>query len=147
MKKCYICKKQLSDEMFPFSNKNKNIRRGCCIDCWKIENRKYRKQWYNKNKDKAITILCKNKKKRCEEHQNIINDIKNKSGCIICKYNKCSKALDFHHIKDKNFSIGEMNKRGFSIEKILKEIEKCVIVCSNCHREIHENLIDITNFI
>lgn len=59
-------------------------------------------------------------------------------GCERCGYNKCVAALDFHH-KDpsqKSFSIGS---RGYtrSFEKVKVEIDKCEILCANCHREEH----------
>ena len=61
--------------------------------------------------------------------------------CEICGYNKCIQALEFHH-KDpaqKDFGIGA---KGYtrSWEKIQKELDKCIMVCANCHREIHEEL-------
>lgn len=60
--------------------------------------------------------------------------------CILCGYNKCTAALEFHHIDpdEKEFQI---NKRwGCSRETIQKEIDKCVLLCSNCHRETHWKL-------
>lgn len=61
--------------------------------------------------------------------------------CVICSYNKCVKALDFHHLnpKEKDFSI---SKRGHtrSWNRIKIELDKCILVCSNCHSEIHEEL-------
>jgi len=57
--------------------------------------------------------------------------------CAICGYNKCIAALEFHH-KDKNKdtnikkAIHELSK-----QKTLKEAEKCIILCANCHREVH----------
>ena len=60
-------------------------------------------------------------------------------GCCRCGYNKCIDALDFHHInpEEKEFSIS--NKGNKSIEDLMKEAEKCIILCSNCHREEHAN--------
>ncbi len=60
--------------------------------------------------------------------------------CSICGYNKYIGALEFHH-KDpnqKDFGIGE---KGYtrSWEKIKIELDKCILVCANCHREIHNN--------
>ena len=60
--------------------------------------------------------------------------------CQICGYNKCLEALDFHHLENysKEFNISS-NIR--SIDKCLEEIKKCILVCSNCHREIHSGII------
>jgi len=64
--------------------------------------------------------------------------------CKCCGYNKCVSALDFHHLDPfkKDFSIGA---KGYtrSWEKVKKELDKCILVCANCHREIHEGLIKI----
>lgn len=66
--------------------------------------------------------------------------------CEVCGYKKCVNALEFHHIdpNEKEFGVGE-NGYTRSIETIKKELDKCVLVCSNCHREIHAGLIDIDN--
>ncbi|MFH1459448.1 MAG: HNH endonuclease signature motif containing protein [Candidatus Omnitrophota bacterium] len=58
--------------------------------------------------------------------------------CKICGYNNCPEALEFHHINesDKDFGISQ---KGYtrSWKKVKDEIEKCELVCANCHREIH----------
>lgn len=58
--------------------------------------------------------------------------------CVICGYNKCSDALEFHHLDPKKKDFG-LSVRGLtrSWKKIKKEIEKCVLICANCHREVH----------
>jgi hypothetical protein len=68
---------------------------------------------------------------------------------IICldnfnwECNRCKKKVDiydfdFHHIdpNEKEFEINRL--RNFCIEKILKELDKCILVCSDCHNKIHE---------
>ena len=57
--------------------------------------------------------------------------------CGICGYNKCPHSLEFHHINpsNKDFTIGSSNIANWS--KIVIELRKCVMVCSNCHRELH----------
>jgi len=64
--------------------------------------------------------------------------------CQICGYEKCISALDFHHIDEKTKSF-DLSTRGLtrSWEKIKNEIEKCILVCSNCHREIHAGLVKL----
>lgn len=58
--------------------------------------------------------------------------------CEICGYNKCTSALSFHHKdpKEKDFNI---SARSYSYERLKKEVDKCILVCANCHIEIHEN--------
>lgn len=62
--------------------------------------------------------------------------------CCVCGYNKCVDALEFHHIDplEKEFSISSVCT---SWEKIVNEVKKCIMLCSNCHREIHSNIIDV----
>jgi len=55
--------------------------------------------------------------------------------CTFCGYNRYLGALDFHHLEGKDFGLTR------SWAKVAKELEKCVLVCSNCHREIHAGLL------
>lgn len=65
--------------------------------------------------------------------------------CQICGYNKSINALEFHHLDpdQKDFTISKMRSNPKSWLKITKELKKCILVCANCHREIHENITDI----
>lgn len=65
--------------------------------------------------------------------------------CQCCGYNKCISALEFHHINpsEKDFTIGQNTNKAWDLVK--KEIKKCLLVCANCHREIHANVLDISN--
>lgn len=70
--------------------------------------------------------------------KSILKMYKLNKGCIICGYNKCTAALDFHHIdNDKSFNVSQMINDGCSLTKIMEEVEKCELLCSNCHRELH----------
>jgi hypothetical protein len=65
--------------------------------------------------------------------------VKYKGGkCSKCGYNKCNAALDFHHLdpNEKEIQIGSGNTIAW--ETLKKELDKCILVCSNCHREIHD---------
>ena len=56
--------------------------------------------------------------------------------CEICGYNKCIAALEFHHLdpNEKDFTISGSSK---SFEHLKEEVDKCILVCANCHRELH----------
>ena len=64
--------------------------------------------------------------------------------CMICGYKRCSGALDFHHRNPKEKAFG-LSDRGItrSWEKTKAEIEKCVLICSNCHREVHAGIAQL----
>ena len=58
--------------------------------------------------------------------------------CERCGYSKCIEALEFHHANPsgKDFSISDNGyTRGWS--KVREELDKCILLCANCHREIH----------
>lgn len=59
--------------------------------------------------------------------------------CEFCGYNKCLAAMDFHHInpEDKIYDVKVLMTRRW--ELIKEEIDKCILLCSNCHRELHWN--------
>ena len=61
--------------------------------------------------------------------------------CEKCGYNKCVGALEFHHSdpKEKDFHISQSG-HSRSWERVKDELDKCVLLCSNCHKEIHEEL-------
>ena len=56
--------------------------------------------------------------------------------CEKCGYNKCVRSLEFHHLdpNEKDFTI---SGKSWSFERLKKEVDKCILVCSNCHNEIH----------
>ena len=56
--------------------------------------------------------------------------------CSKCGYNKCIAALDFHHL-DPTVKEGKVIGSTASLEKQRVEASKCILVCANCHREIH----------
>ena len=58
----------------------------------------------------------------------------NNSVCLDCNVSYPPYVLDFDHVRDKEFGISRAIQNGTSLDKIVKEIEKCEIVCANCHR-------------
>lgn len=62
--------------------------------------------------------------------------------CIICGYNRCERALHFHHVnpKEKEFMISRYSRNW---ERVIEELKKCVLLCSNCHAEVESGLIEI----
>jgi 5-methylcytosine-specific restriction endonuclease McrA len=75
--------------------------------------------------------------------------IESKGGkCQICGYNRYQGALDLHHISrsEKIFSISD---KGYtrSWEKVKAELDKCILVCANCHRELEAGITQLPEVI
>lgn len=69
--------------------------------------------------------------------------LKSDTGCAVCGYNKCPEALEYHHTDDnKENHPSELLKKNWPDYE--KEIAKCTLLCSNCHREVHAGLTKIT---
>lgn len=66
------------------------------------------------------------------------------SCCLLCGYNRCEAALHFHHVNsfEKEFNISDQS----NWSKIEQELEKCVLLCSNCHFECHSGMVDVSIF-
>lgn len=68
--------------------------------------------------------------------------------CSICGYNKCAGALEFHHLDPSQKDFG-ISAKGYTRawEKVKEELDKCILVCANCHREIHAGIINLDNVL
>ncbi len=58
--------------------------------------------------------------------------------------------MDFHHLGFKEFNIGDAVTNGLSLKTLKREVAKCVIICSNCHRKVHagkKNISEISVII
>ena len=60
--------------------------------------------------------------------------------CERCGYNKCMRALEFHHLNPNEKDFGISFNLSRTIEDLRAEVDKCILVCSNCHAEIHQEL-------
>ena len=70
--------------------------------------------------------------KRNGERRKFLDAIKLIQGCRRCGYRECAAALEFHHLRDKKYLVGSIFHHGLA--KVLAEIAKCEVLCSNCHR-------------
>jgi len=118
MKICSKCNKE--KPINNFSRQTKNIK-GCsyCITCANIHNKE---------------------KRRSLKEQYV--DYKG-GQCLICGYNKYLGSLDFHHIdpNEKEFSMAQFKLRSF--DQVKSELDKCVLLCANCHREVHAGITSL----
>ena len=117
-----------------------------CMDIVRVLGRKRkRKAKVMKNgMDKSICKQCSNLRQATQilsrQLENKKKAIEYKGGkCIRCGYHGFYGALEFHHIdpKSKTRDIGTQRKQNLQFEDWKEELDKCELVCANCHREIH----------
>jgi hypothetical protein len=113
---CIICHKKLKDTQLKF----------CSKECKKESHSRNNRNWYPVQK------------KRGQDRKKELVLIKG-GKCECCSYDKNLSALEFHH-RDPNDKVSELDSRILSNrtwEFCLEEAEKCLLLCSNCHREHH----------
>ena len=143
-KLCKTCniEKFLTSEFWHKSNRRKDGWEYNCKEC--VKKRTLNNYYSNKEKWNETT-----KKNKTLQRQRI-NDYKDSLECLKCK-EKRNWLLDFHHPdpSKKEFQISQGERYGW--EKIKKEIDKCIPLCSNCHRDFHyqekQTGISITEYL
>ena len=112
---CTKCGRELPLNAFPWRDKTKGTRRADCKEC----HSEYMKQQYAQKK-------------------NIIEEQKAQQKCAKCGESR-GYVLDYHHLnpEEKETTIARMTSNRYNLEDIQKEIEKCIVLCANCHREFH----------
>lgn len=103
-----------------------------------IYKRRKNQLYYVDNKDKINKNKRSYKKKRMVEYQDIMRELKQEP-CLFCGKTYHFSAMDYHHKdpKEKYKDIAVLVKGMAAMKTIKAEIEKCVLVCSNCHRTHH----------
>ena len=97
-------------------------------------NAEYQRKWYRENREKRIRQVAERKQAIAAW----FTDYKKDLCCTECGFSHPA-TLDFHHTDpaDKEFSIADIARKGYSMDRILSEIEKCIVLCANCHRIFH----------
>jgi hypothetical protein len=134
MKICITCKIDKSFEEFHKKTSSKDGRRNKCKECCSA----YSRSHYNKSEERkqGVRDNVRAFKKRT---RGWLNQYKTERGCAKCPEN-APYCLDFHHLRDKEFNIGSTIRLCWGKQRLLKEIEKCIILCSNCHRKEHNKM-------
>lgn len=60
--------------------------------------------------------------------------------CERCGYNKCNRALEFHHLDPSIKEFGISTNINRNLDELKAEVDKCILLCSNCHAEVHDEL-------
>jgi len=131
MKTCTICKEPKEDNEFSFKDKKNNKRHSQCKTCKKIID-----NTYYKDSSKRRSKVRKDATKGVERARTFVRRIKKLSKCSKCNESRWY-VLDFHHIHNKIDSVSKLANSGRALNTIKKEIKKCIVLCSNCHREEH----------
>lgn len=129
---CKKCGHKKDEEEFFFRNKKENIRHGYCKEC----KRKLDLESYHGNKHNRRDKIRANSIEQIAKAKAFVRSVKQNGDCKKCG-DKRWYVLDFHHLKNKEWNMSDLCARGSSIERIKKEIKKCILLCSNCHREEH----------
>lgn len=132
MKICTVCKHNKELKEFNKKNSTKDKLQSICRECSK----KLSRSRYRNNTDSHKTKVKEWKISYRKKLKSIINTYKKE--CCIC-YEDFNQALDFHHINEKNISVGRACAKLKSESIIVEEIKKCIVLCSNCHRKYHAN--------
>lgn len=130
MRTCTKCGIPQEDSEFFFKNRAKDILHSNCKTCKReLDNKAYQENRHGRKS--KIRSTAKVLQSWSREY---IQRVKKRSRCSKCG-DKRWYVLDFHHTKGKDNSISTMNCH--SIDSIKKELRKCIVLCSNCHREHH----------
>jgi hypothetical protein len=99
--------------------------------------RKSKARWYRKNKE----YVKAQAKRRQNGLRRWLREYKSTAECDICRENHPA-CLEFHHRDPsrKEIDIVRCPGNGWSIERMLREIAKCRVLCSNCHRKLHSEI-------
>jgi hypothetical protein len=140
-----ICAKCKNEYPFTLEHFGKHKVRGLDTYC-KTCRRETTKANYYANKEMWNATTRRHKKLQRER----INEIKDSLSCLKCGENR-NHLLDFHHTdpSQKDFQISQGERYGW--ERIKQEIDKCIVLCSNCHRDFHyqekKSRIDIKEYL
>ena len=133
---CTKCSVEKTEDNFDYVNKAKGKRRSICKEC----RRQYTKEHYKQNvqiyKDRARI----SRPSYVQRNRDFIYSLREELKCTQCGEDHIA-VLDFHHSdpEQKEFSISRAISDGVSLSKIQDEINKCIVLCSNCHRKLHWN--------
>ena len=135
MKKCSRCKEVKEFTAFCKQSRSKDGYQPACKVCMNISWNASR----NKKKEHYSLVQQKRQQKVVEQYK----IWKKQQKCVVC-HESDESCLDLHHVVShtKEVDVSDAVYK-WSWKRVLTEIEKCVIVCSNCHRKIHAGKIKL----
>lgn len=130
-KQCPQCKEVLLRENFHISRSEHDGFSAYCKKCSVLRDAIAYQKLKDKLRDSRYTL-----KQEC------VNLLGGK--CSRCGYSEFLAGLDFHHLSDKDIDVAKLIARSargtqYQLEKLFNEIEKCILLCRNCHSAYHAN--------
>lgn len=136
MKLCGKCKENKSLSCFGKNKRRANGLQTWCKSCMNANSREY----YALNSEKMKSQISRNKRQRIDTNRGIVGDYMKSSGCVTCGISDV-RVLDFHHLDPdrKDGNVMKILHSGMSIETVMEEMGKCIVVCKNCHAIKHSS--------
>lgn len=133
-KNCNHCGKHKDEEEFNWRFKSLGIRHKTCRDCMHGFNKTY---FEGNAKERHLQQVRERKELARSYARDFIYNYLLFHPCSQCGESDV-RVLEFHHTdtSGKDMAVGAMVSSGFSVERIQAEIDKCVVLCANCHRKI-----------
>jgi len=126
---CTKCGQEKSVEEFPWKNSLMGRRHAVCKPCTASRS----SQWYQDNKTAHIQNVMLHKEQARIEARIYIYEYLASHPCSMCG-EADPVVLEFDHIKGKEEEISRLITNGASIDRLEKEMKRCQVLCSNCHR-------------
>lgn len=137
LEKLVICNK--CSNTFPvhitIDNKKRNLcNRTLCLECLPFKEKKPGKR-KKRNTYAAVKRFRHNQKQKAVLLMG--------GSCKLCGYNKINRNLVFHHLdpKQKDYAMRDLQNKSWKL--VVKELQKCVLLCHNCHGEVHEGTVSL----
>ena len=129
MKQCVTCGEFKEEEAFNWRYKALGQRHKICRDCQS----QHAKNWYDSHREQHIENTRKNRDRVREETRDWVWEYLKTHPCEVCGESD-PVVLEFDHLGGKDKEVSLMVSQGYSLDAIKREIEKCHVLCANCHR-------------
>jgi ribosomal protein L40E len=126
---CTKCYTEKPIEEFPWKNQSLNIKHTVCKTCVA----KKSNSWYKKNRESHIQNVMSKKADERNIARTFIWEYLSTHPCVVCGENDPT-VLEFDHINGKVMDVSRLVANGATPKRLLREINLCQVLCSNCHR-------------
>lgn len=129
-RECVVCKEVKPISEFNFHRRLTGERHIHCRGCQKI----YKKNFYIRHREEYIQQSAREKQEKVKQNLERVRHYLRTHPCVDCGETDIV-VLEFHHLGGKDRAVSTMVRTVTSWERIQKEIEKCLVLCGNCHRK------------